>query len=135
MGSDNHETAAAADEGPTVKAVVDHITDNWTSSGVYARGSGDEFLQVVLPNRMVCFPSFLAEVEQCAGTGSRVVYVATNEETRLDVYLGSRYDDGRNPLATRSGPSTIKILVIGMFAGIVSAFAVLFFAAKLTAAK
>lgn len=135
MGSDNHEEDAAFAEGPTVKAVVEHITENWTSAGVYARGSGDEFLQVVLPNRMVCFPSFLAEVEQCAGAGSRVVYVATNEETRLDVYLGSRYDDGRNPLAVRSGPSTIKVLIIGMFVGIVSAFAVLFFATKLTAAK
>ena len=89
MGHPGDEAENAA-QGPSVKAVSEFITENWTSSGVYARGSGEDFLQLILPNRLTDFPAFLAEVDQCAGQGSKTVFVATNEECRLDVYLGSR---------------------------------------------
>ena len=126
MGRPDDE-AETATQGPSVKAVSEFITDNWTSAGVYARGSGEDFLQLILPNRLTDFPAFLAEVEQCAGQGSKTVFVATNEECRLDVSLGSRYDSGTNPLV-RTGYSTAVILFFGMFSGILATIATLLFA-------
>ena len=110
--------------GPSVKAMSEYMTSNWTSSGVYVRGSGEDFLQLILPNRMPLFPAFLADVEQCAGQGSKTVFVATNEECRLDVYLGSRYDNGANPLA-RTGYSTATTLLFGILSGILATIATL----------
>lgn len=129
MGHSIDEEADAV-KGPSVKAVSEFITDNWTALGVYARGSGEDFCQFILPNRMPDFPSFIAEVAQCAGQGSKTVFVATNEECRLDVYLGSRYDSGANPLA-RSGYSTMTILVCGILFGILATFGVLTVAAPM----
>jgi len=94
---------------------VEHITNEYTSKGVYPRGSGEDFLQVVLPNRMSGFPAFLAEIEQCAGSGSQIVFVATTEETRLDIYLGARYESG-SPIA-RQKASTGWPLLLGLLLG------------------
>ncbi len=106
---------------PTVKAVVEHITNEYTANGVYPRGSGEDFLQVVLPNRMPGFPAFLREIEQCAGTGSQICFVATTDETRLDIYLGSRYESG-SPIARQQGSTTWPLLIgllLGFFLSVV----------------
>lgn len=116
MGSDD-DAPLSGGEGPTVKALVDHITANFTSDGVYPRGSGDDFLQVVLPNRMAGFPAFLAELEQCAGSGSQIVFVATSDETRLDIFLGARYESG-NPIGRQKGSSS-RSLCYGVLLGII----------------
>lgn len=115
MGSED-DAPISHGEGPTVKALVDHITTNFTSVGVYPRGSGEDFLQVVLPNRMAGFPAFLSELEQCAGSGSQIVFVATTEETRLDIYLGTRYDSG-SPIARQKG-SSARSLCYGVLLGV-----------------
>jgi len=118
---------------PTAKGLADHLTQNWTAEGVYPRGTGDGFLSIVLPSRFDLFPTFIDEVRQLAGRGSRIVFVATSEETRLDVYLGSRYEDGANPIKA-SGPSTCRLVMLGCFSGLVSAIGLLAVASSTVAA-
>ena len=89
------------------------MSANFTAVGVYARGSGEDFVQIVLPQRMSGFPAFIKELSQCAGMGSQIVFVATSEETRLDVYLGSRYDSG-GPIVAAN-----RSIYIPLFAGII----------------
>lgn len=115
MGHEDAESTV-----PTAKGLADHLTQNWTAEGVYPRGTGDGFVSIVLPSRFDLFPTFIDEVRQLAGRGSRIVFVATSEETRLDVYLGNRYEDGVNPIKA-TGPSTCKIVTLGAFSGILSA--------------
>ena len=126
MGSEGDE--ATSDGCPTVKALIDHVTTNFTSVGVYARGSGEDFVQIVLPNRMSGFPAFLQELSQCAGKGSQIVYVATSEETRLDVYLGSRFENG-SPI-----PGQKQSVYGPLFAGVLLGLLVALLAAYMVAA-
>ena len=118
MGSDCDEKTSC--EGPSVESVVSHVESAWTYAGVYPRGRGDGFVQIVLPNRMDEITTFLTELSQCAGIGSQIVYVATSEETRLDVYLGSRFDSG-SPIVRQSKTSIVGTLLAGIFLGLIGA--------------
>lgn len=120
MGHEEPETASV----PSAAALAEHITSNWTSDGVYPRGIGDGFLSIVLPNRFDMFTAFLDDVRQLAGRGSRIVYVSNSDETRLDVYLGSKFEDGANPMV-KSGPSMCRIIMLGAASGLISAFGIL----------
>ena len=95
------------------------MSTNFTAVGVYARGSGEDFVQIVLPQRMSGFPAFIKELSQCAGLGSQIVFVATSEETRLDVYLGSRYDSGGRIPGQK--PSVYGPLFAGVLLGLLVA--------------
>lgn len=115
MGSIESETV---DQVPSAKKLAEHIQTNWTAHGIYPRGQGDGYLSIVLPNRFHQIADFIDEIKALAGQDSRIAYVAVPEETRLDVYLGSRFGDGQK-LPTR-GPSMCRTVAIGAMSGIIS---------------
>lgn len=121
MGSEDAEPTGI----PTAKAVSEYVTQHWSGEGVYARGTGSQFCSVILPGRFDLFPTFVDDLRQQAGVNSRIVYVCTTEESRLDVYLGSMYDAGVATAAARPGPSTCRIIALGSLSGLISAMGIL----------
>lgn len=81
MGSYSNSASAATGEAEHLKKFVE---ENWSKHGYFSRAVGEGVCEIVLPQHAAHYEYFIEDL--VAAGASNIIFQATEEECKLDVY-------------------------------------------------